>query len=420
MKNIKFALAFFAFSLSVWSGVSAAGRPVFGGNLRDEVGVNIHFTDPHPGEMEELSEGGFGLIRMDFVWASTEKTLGVYDFSAYDRLMNTLSRYHIRPLWILDYGNPLYENGANPTTDATRNAFAKWAAAAVTHFKGHRVIWEMWNEPNPNWASDYAKLALATGLSIKTTAPNETYIGPAEAGTNPAFLEQIFKTGVLNYWDAVSVHPYRSTAPDEAAQELSTIQALIAKYEPAGKSIPLLSGEWGYSVMPSGNTYSYVTSDEQQAEYFDREVLSNQQSGLPITIWYDWHDDSPNASDTEGNFGLVRNPYNAGHSQVFDPKPAYVAAKTLLTLLGDYHFKRTIPVPGSTTTRLYEFDQHRDRAYAVYSTAGSPEVVDLPLPPGHYAVTTIMGNNDPSVTAASNGIALFNVNGSTKIITSIR
>ena len=58
-----------------------------------------------------LSEAGFRWVRMDLKWDSTETRQGLYDFSAYDRLLETLKPYNIHTLFILDYGNPLYDNG---------------------------------------------------------------------------------------------------------------------------------------------------------------------------------------------------------------------------------------------------------------------------------------------------------------------
>ena len=40
------------------------------------LGVNIHFTDPKPGEMEMLAAAGFKWVRMDFTWAGTERKTG--------------------------------------------------------------------------------------------------------------------------------------------------------------------------------------------------------------------------------------------------------------------------------------------------------------------------------------------------------
>jgi polysaccharide biosynthesis protein PslG len=379
----------------------------FGHTVRSEVGVNIHFTDAQPGEMDMLSGAGFGFVRMDFIWQSTETAPGVYDFSHYDRLLGDLEKRGMRALWILDYGNPLYDGGKQPYTDAGREAFAKWAVAAVTHFKGHHILWEMWNEPNYSWsAPDYITLALVTGQAIRQAEPGETYIGPAEAGTDPHFLETCFQAGLLNYWQAVSVHPYRVGPPEAATREYTQIRALIAKYEPAGANIPVISGEWGYTVMPAGHTYSFVTSDALQASYFDREVLTNLEDGIPLSIWYDWRNDGDNPADTESNFGLVRHEYQAGQTPVFDPKPSYLAAKTLLTTLGDYRFSRTIPVAVSPDALLFSFATKHDRRYAAYTTSSSPETVVLPIPVGNYTVLGISGNVEETMTADRFGLPL--------------
>jgi len=112
------------------------------------LGVNIHFTDPQPGEMEMLAQAGFKWVRMDFAWNATEREKGVYDFSAWDRLLTVLEAHKIRAVLILDYSNPHYDGGLSPASDEGRVGFARWAAAAVRHFRNRGVLWEMYNEPN--------------------------------------------------------------------------------------------------------------------------------------------------------------------------------------------------------------------------------------------------------------------------------
>jgi hypothetical protein len=112
----------------------------------DGLGVNIHFTEPQPGELEMIKAAGFKWVRMDFAWAGTEREAGKYDFAAYDRLVAALEKHSLRAVFILDYGNPLYDEGLAPHTDAARAAFAKWAAAAVGHFKGRGFLWELWKK----------------------------------------------------------------------------------------------------------------------------------------------------------------------------------------------------------------------------------------------------------------------------------
>ena len=48
---------------------------------------------------------------MDFGWEGIEPTQGVYDFSAYDRLLNALDKQGVRAYFILDYHNRFYDQG---------------------------------------------------------------------------------------------------------------------------------------------------------------------------------------------------------------------------------------------------------------------------------------------------------------------
>src|SRR5437868_12353189 len=84
------------------------------------LGVNIHFVEPPARDVAMIAAAGFGFVRMDFFWAGIERQKGRYDFSGYDHLVSALTGHGIRPLFILDYGNPLYDEGLSPHTDAGR------------------------------------------------------------------------------------------------------------------------------------------------------------------------------------------------------------------------------------------------------------------------------------------------------------
>src|SRR5260370_25109893 len=135
--------------------------------------------------MKLIGDAGFRWVRMDFKGDLTAPKRGQYDFSPYDRLMQSLEPLQIRALFILDYGKPLYNNGWAPRTEVTRQAFANWAVAAAKHFANRGVLWEIYNEPNiemfwrsPN-ADEYAALALAVGRAFRSAVPNEKLIGAA-------------------------------------------------------------------------------------------------------------------------------------------------------------------------------------------------------------------------------------------------
>ncbi len=115
-------LAGWVLLLCPW-GIRAGDLPPLA--VPDSLGVNIHFTDPRPGEMDMLSRGGFRWVRMDFSWEGTERRKGEYDFSAYDRLLKALAPHKVRALFILDYANRNYDKGQSPASNEGRRAFAR-------------------------------------------------------------------------------------------------------------------------------------------------------------------------------------------------------------------------------------------------------------------------------------------------------
>ena len=372
----------------------------------DGAGVNIHFTDPRPGEMKMLAEAGFRWVRMDFAWSGIEREKGKYDFSAYDRLMAALEPHKIRALFILDYSNRHYDNGLSPSSDEGRKAFARWAAAGARHFRGRGILWEMYNEPNIGFwkpqpdVQQYIKLALEVGKALREAAPEEVYIGPATSQIDLPFLEACFKAGLLEYWSAVSVHPYRQTPPETVAAEYAALRQLIAKYAPKGKSIPILSGEWGYSSV-------WKDFDEtKQGKFLPRQWLVNLANDVPLSIWYDWHDDGPDPKEPEHHFGTVFYEHHAGRDPIYDPKPAYRAAKTLTTALAGYTFNKRLLVDDEQDHVLL-FSKGEKVALAAWTTSPTPSTVLIPASPGRFNVTSHLGETLPAVAAHSKGLSLI-------------
>jgi hypothetical protein len=392
--------------------------------LGNGLGVNIHFTDPQPGEIKMIADAGFRWVRMDFVWEETEKASGRYDFSAYDRLLAELQPFDIGALLILDYSNHLYDNGASPRTESTRQAFAQWAVAAARHFAGRRVIWEIYNEPNnkmfwrPQPAVDeYVALALAVGRAFRAAAPNEKLIGPA-TGIDFPFIEACFNAGLLEYWWAVSVHPYRQSDPEAAANDFCRLRKMIATAEkksapPAGadeyaglsaargndREIPIISSEWGYSSAWRG------MSEEKQGAMLAREMLTNVANGIPISIWYDWRDDGLAPDDPEHHFGLVRNTYQPGSTQAYQPKPAYSAARTFSRFFNGYRFEQRLSVSRDDDYVLV-FAKAGERRIAVWTTSSTAHRIVIPVGLGSFTATTHTGERAGSIQASRQELAI--------------
>lgn len=309
-----------------------------GGPVRDQIGVNIHFTGAPQPDLELLREAGFGWIRMDFVWQAVERESGEYRFEAYDRLVEAMTDRQIHILFILDYSNRLYEEDRSVRTERGRKAFARFASTAAARYRGKGIRWEIWNEPNLGhfWnpqpgASDYLALARAASEAIRAADPAARVVGPATSGFPWEFLEQLLRGGFLSLVDEVSVHPYRSKPPETARADYARLRRLIEEHTPAGQQpVPVISGEWGYSLWHWGEAISPRT----QAAYLARQFLTNISEGVPLSIWYDWADDGEDPRETEHNFGTV--------TAAREPKPAYLAVKTLSDWLGTARFERRL------------------------------------------------------------------------------
>lgn len=326
-----------ALKLQGWPG------PVVPGGL----GVNLHLNSSSLAQIPRIAALGFRFVRLDFLWSQVERQKGRYDFSSYESIINALIVHGIRPLCILGYSNALYEQtpaapstDVGPHTDAVRQAFARFAAAAAAKFQARGVVWEVWNEPDNVrfWApapsaAAYMALAKATVPAIRRADPSALVIAPALTGMTPqyasawSYLESCLSSGLAGLVDGLSVHPYRLDAPENATADYQHLRSLIARYAPKDKKkLPIVNSEWGYST-------TWISSD-QQATYLARLSLVNLLNGLPASIWYDWQDDGNDPHQQEDNFGLLT--WN-GHQ-----KPAYAAAQTLMHELAGFWFSRRL------------------------------------------------------------------------------
>ena len=90
--------------------------------------------------------------------------------------------------------------------------------------------------------------------------------------------------------------------------------------------------------------------------------------GVPLSVWYDWKDDGPNAAEREHNFGTVR--------PDLSPKPAYRAAQTLTRELAGYRIVRRVGAGGDKDFVLLLADGAGRRKLAAW-TLGKPHAVSL-------------------------------------------
>ncbi len=311
----------------------AAGASLLGVNLRLDEAADV----------PQVAEAGFGAVRTDLFWNLVEREPGRYDFSRFDPFMDALRRHRLRPVLILDYGNPLYDGGQAPRTPEARAAFARFAAAAARRYAGRDVVWEIWNEPNVAgfWsprpdAAAYVALVAETAPVLRAVDPSGTVAGLSLGGCvwDRDFVRDAFAAGLLQHVDAISLHLYPAPDVEGAA---SYFDELRRQMRAAGRERPILCTEMGTQ-----------THDEaRQWEYLSRMTDGNIRSGVPLTIWYSFRDDD------EGHFGMVD---RRGHRKLAfylprllpfepgrNPLPAAPAAGSPDLLAAPEHCRRPAP-----------------------------------------------------------------------------
>ncbi len=352
--------------------------------IPEGLGVNIHFLATDSEQLDLLEDANINYVRVDLAWDVVESSKGKYDFTVYDSLIRTMHKRGIQIMFILDYGNTLYDEGLAPYTDDGRAAFAQFAAAAAKRYTGKGILWEIWNEPNLDrfWkpqsnARDYSLLVEQTIKAIRQADPSALVIGPAVCCFGEDswhFIEELGKSGILSQFDAITVHPYRLESPESAEADYVHLRQLLDKYSP-DKELPIYSGEWGYSSVRLGQ------NEIKQAEYLTRSWLVNLSNDINLSIWYDWQNNCSDESNAECNFGLID--YQS------QPKPAYLAAKTLIHTLNGYQFTRRIAT-ANPNDYLLLFSKGNE-SILVSWTSGANHTISLPLSGNSTEVVSMLG-----------------------------
>lgn len=387
------------------------------------VGVNIHFVTGHEKDLDMIAAAGFKWVRMDFTWEGIEHQKGMYDWSGYEQLTANLEKRGMKAIYILDYSHHLYEDvvrAKNPITGKEHEdlaspqkpeavaAFAKWAAASAEHFKGRPIIWEIFNEPNITFwkpkpdVKQYTALALAVCKAIHEKVPDASIIGPATSGIPVDFIEEFLKSGVLKDLSGLSVHPYRnySRSPETAVEDYAKLWRLLDKYAPKkGEPLPVISGEWGYATEEKKGV-----SLEKQAQFAVRQQLVNVANNVPISIWYDWKNDGPDAAEREHNFGTV--------TMNLEPKPAYKAIQTLTRELNGMSPSERLEAANEKDYLLVLKDKDGNQKLAAWTAGEERDArVNLMKFTKEAALPTVSMFGEEKMTPLENGMLRMHLSG---------
>ena len=200
----------------------------------DSSGIGIHtiWLDLGPVRndiTEKMFEAGVKWCRLGVPWSHVEdESIGNYNFTSIDTIINQLVAHSITPYIILSDGNELYNpNNYAPIPDSTVyfNAWLTYVDTVVKRYQDRVNYWEIWNEPNldESWLPEanrdhYSDLACSTANVIRANDVDAVICLGGMALVDVKFIQACLENGVGQYVDKIGIHPYR-TLP-EAPQNL--------------------------------------------------------------------------------------------------------------------------------------------------------------------------------------------------------
>ncbi|MEA2561665.1 MAG: polysaccharide biosynthesis protein PslG [Acidobacteriota bacterium] len=292
------------------------------------------------------------LVRENFEWKEVERNPGCYQWNEYDGYYHFFIAHGVRPIWIL-VGTPRWANLTAtslyfPPNDSHVANYAAMAAAIAKRYPLSAGI-EVWNEPNLKqyWSNPdpslYDHLLTATYDAVKAANPAMRVLGGVLSvsgddtksyGYKPeTFLEAMLKDPIyggtiLQKMDALSLHPYPFTEPDEEGLS-NSFPPMFAKIdrvlEEADEPMPrLVIDELGASLKrgftEKTQCTTLVTHFNQLDQADPRIALSGQVDAVLFDV------------DVEGSdgygFGTIS---STSSTYTYTPRYVYGELRTALT-----------------------------------------------------------------------------------------
>ena len=291
--------------------------------------------------LDILSYFGAGIVRDEMHWRLAEKERGVFEFlPSYIKLIDYALERGIHPHLILDYGNPLYDDGKSPITEEGYAAFARFCGEVAKHLKGRVYHYEVWNEYNSPFSREeatpetYAITVKAVSKAMKAVDPNIKITAGVTSSTHAEWIRRMLSYDLYDYVDEISIHPYCISAyPDEnqgdVERNAQAIRDIIAEF---GEPKPVWASEIGWSVY--NHNFSFER-EEQAAAIARLFTITETSNSLEKVAMYDIRNDRNNPLGFQQNWGMIE--FNDSIVP-FCLKESAAAASFLNYMIGDGEF----------------------------------------------------------------------------------
>jgi len=356
--------------------------------------------------VELMKQIGISGIRDEVKWQDVEYEPGKYrtPTNGTVKFKEATAEGVTENMFLLGAGHTLYNNGewSMPQTDAQVEAWKGYVDYVTKEFKGSIKYYELWNEPNlTNFNSDmvsatkYAELAKATYPIVKKNDPDAIFCVFSTAQLPEDWIREACDAGILDYTDAVSVHPYdwsgegsgvdRNFRNSFYVQRMKDFKKLMTEY--GHPDIPVISSELGVT-----QTTSLQSPSGQAAIATQIFAMTQGEELADCMFYYDFQNDYMTAEryldNGEANWGFIRNEKDTVPAAA---KPLYIAMANYNKLLSDVTNVDNI-VDGRTSA--YRFKRNADGKQVVLLwNDNSSESIGLNLGVNEVEVLDMYGNS---------------------------
>ncbi len=280
--------------------------------------------------LKRASEVGVKWARVSVNWSTVEDSCGNFHWEYLDSTLTGLERIDIEPYVCLNGGHENYTNEFPPTrSESGMKSWIHFVKQISQRYASLVNYWEIWNEPNyPSFwkpkpeAEKYVKLVTETRSTIKEYDSSATIIGGSLARMDLPFAKKIFKSGIADQIDVLTLHPYNAIPTGSvkdiaypvktphyylpSSHQFKDFRDLITQYDP---SIEIWQAECGYPSAQNshGWTGTGPWGENIQAKWLLRRMITDISQDVKVSAYFSLWEYKLNPRDrTTNRKGLLK------------------------------------------------------------------------------------------------------------------
>ncbi len=262
------------------------------------IGAATHFQQGWDiAALQWAKDVGAGDVRDEISWSEVESSPGRYVFtSPRASYIDAVASSGVKLTLLLQGGNPNYDGGNTPYSDAGRAAFAKFAVAVLDRFPSVKTI-EIGNEyngddfvtgPVRNAAygdrqNYYALMLKAVHDAVKAAHGDVKILGGAAHSIPVGYYKVLFDKGALDNMDGIVIHPY-TTDPEQFSRQIQILKAAMGS-----KQRPIYVTEYARELDSESDTADYLvkmTAAMAASGVAGADWYALRQEGTADALWY--------------------------------------------------------------------------------------------------------------------------------------